>query len=123
MPYLRSRERIVALLPSILAKPEIADELEKKAIRRDVIEQETVEHADRIWEAVSARAESYDLTEQTIASVRQRVQIPSPPSYLRWIRWVAWALLLLTLISGVVVAAFGFTKGWNVAANFLARFL
>jgi hypothetical protein len=105
MSYPRSQERIVALLPAVLAMPEIADELEKKAIRRDVIEQETIARSTKIWEAVSARAEAYELTEQTIASLQQRMFIPVLPPYLRRIRKVGWTMLWLVVVSGAAIVA------------------
>jgi predicted nucleic acid-binding protein len=76
-------------MSSVLAAPEIADELEKKAVRHHTIERETLGHAAEIWESVSSRVESYDLTEQTIATVRQRHKVPLSPAYLPWINRAA----------------------------------
>jgi hypothetical protein len=123
MPYPRSRERITAILPAILAIPEIAEELEKKAIRRDVIEKETSERAQRIWEVVAARTDAFDATEKTIESVQSRWRIPVAPRYLKWVHGTAWTLVSLVLVAGLATAVFGMVKGWGAVAPALTRFL
>ena len=119
MSYSRSTEKIKALLSSILASPEIADEIERKALRRSAIEEETLGHAAAIWESVSSRVESYDLTEQTILSVSQRHKIPSPPPHLTWINRTSWLLLTALLVLGAMGATLGFLRGWRTAESLL----
>jgi len=123
MPYPRSAEKINAILPAVLATPEIADELENKAIRRDVIEREAALRAERIWEAVAARTEAYDDTEKSLESVQRRAVIPMRPAYLKWIYWTAWILLSVMLLAGLAATVFGFVKGWGVIAAMLTQIL
>jgi len=111
------------MLSAVLAIPEIADELEKKAIRRDVIEKEISERAQRIWEVVAARTDAYDATEKTIESVQNRARIPVPPRYLKWMHWTAWIVASLVLVAGLATTVFGMMKGWGALAPFLTRFL
>jgi hypothetical protein len=59
------------------------------------MQQETLDHSAAIWESVSSRVESYDLTEQTISTVRQRHETPSAPAYLPWITRMSWMMLTL----------------------------
>jgi hypothetical protein len=106
MPYPRSAERIIAMLPAVLTIPEIADELERKAIRRDVIEGEASARAERIWQTVAARIDAYDSTEKTIESVQRRARIPVRPAYLKWTQRTAWTLVSLMLLAGLGTAGF-----------------
>lgn len=123
MPYSRSSQKIAAILPDVLAIPEIADELEKKAIRRDIIEKETLERSQRIWEVVAARTDAYDATEKTIESVQNRARIPVAPRYLKWIHGTAWTLVGVVLLAGLATTVFGMIKGWGVVLPVLTRFL
>lgn len=121
MPYSRSTEKIKTLLSSILASPEIADEIERKALRHAGIEEETLNDSAAIWESVSSRVESYDLTEKAISTVSQRHKIPSSPRYLPWMNRISWLLLIALLLLGATGATFGFLRGWSVPENFLLR--
>ncbi|MBS1854375.1 MAG: hypothetical protein JST11_03340 [Acidobacteria bacterium] len=123
MPYSRSTERITAILPEVLAIPEIADELEEKGIRRDIIEKETLARSQRIWEVVAARTDAYDATEKTIESVQTRARIPVVPQYLKWIHTTAWTLVSLVLVAGLATIVFGIMKGWGAVPPVLTRFL
>ncbi len=123
MPYVRSKELVANLLPAVLATPEVANEIERKAIRRDVLVEETLDHVGDIWESVSARVEAYDLTERTIMSLKQGTKIPEIPQYLRRIRTLAWTLIGLPLIGGSTAVEFGFAKGWAVTGQYLTGVL
>jgi hypothetical protein len=121
MPYPRSK--IAELLPAVLVTKEIAEELDKKAIRRGSIEKETEEHAAKIWQAVSGRIESIQLTEQAIASVHNSITIPTPPSYLERIRILWWTLMGAVIVGLLGLIGFGFWKGWSIVAQSLTSVL
>jgi hypothetical protein len=123
MSYSRSDAKITAVLPAVLAIREIEDELEKKAIRRDVLEKEVSNRAKAIWHAVAARVDAFEATEKTIETVKSDTVIPEYPPYLEWIGVTSVGLLSLMLLAGLVTIGFGFFKGWSVVASTLTGVL
>jgi hypothetical protein len=121
MPYPRSTQKISEILSRILDRADIAAEIEKKGIRRQVIEQEALQQAGRIWESVSSRVEAHDLAEQAMGTTEQRFGQPIRPAYLSWITRASWTILTTLFLILVAAAIVSFFKGWRTTESYLLR--